>query len=366
VKQTIAALGALLLLATGCGSSGKSTSASSSTNSPTSIGSAKKDTTVTLLTHDAFAASKEVLADFTAQTGYKVKLVQPGDAGVVVNQAILTKDHPVADALFGVDNTFLTRALDAGIFEPYTPAAENTIETGVYTDPGHRVVPIDQGDVCLNYDLTYFSKDGHPTAPTSFADLIDPRYKNLTVVENASTSSPGFAFVLATVAANGSDTSAWHAYWRKLRANGVRVVNDWTEAYETDFTAGGGNGDRPIVVSYASSPPADVVFSSPKRESPRVGVVTSTCFLQYEFAGVLAHAKNPDGARALIDFMLSLRFQNDMPLQMYVNPVVTGAQLPPVYAKWAVVPPHAYSIDPQTIGDNRDAYIKEWTDIVIR
>jgi thiamine transport system substrate-binding protein len=357
MKRTIAALGALALLATACGSS------RSNSNSESGSRGGKNPKTVTLLTHDAFAASKDVLADFTAQTGYTVKLVQPGDAGVVVNQAILTKDHPLADALFGVDNTFLTRALDAGIFQPYTPAGASTIAPGVYTDPQHRVVPIDQGDVCLNYDLTYFGKHGHPPAPKTFDDLVDPRYKNLTVVENASTSSPGFAFVLGTIAAKGA---AWEQYWHKLRANGVRVVNDWTEAYETDFTAGGGNGDRPIVVSYASSPPADVVFSSPKRETPRVGVVPSTCFVQYEFAGVLEHAKNSAGARAFIDFMLSRRFQEDMPLQMYVNPVVTGATLPDVYSKWTVVPTHPYSMDPQAIGAKRDEYIKEWTDIVVR
>jgi thiamine transport system substrate-binding protein len=326
-------------------------------------GGTKKSDTVTLVTHDAFAASKDVLAEFTKQTGYKIKLVQPGDAGVLVNQAILRKGNPLGDVLFGVDNTFLTRALDAKLFEPYAPPGV-TFRPGVSVDDQHRVTPVDRGDVCIDYDKSWFDRKRRPPAPTELSDLTDARYKNLAVVENPATSSPGLAFLLATIAEFGDP--GWKDYWRRVRANGVRVVNNWTEAYETDFTAGGGPGDRPIVVSYASSPPADVVFSEPHRNRPRVGVVESSCFRQFEFAGVLRGARNRAGARALIDFMVSRRFQEDMPLQMYVDPVVAGAKRPPVYKKWAVEPRHPYTIDPQTIGGGRDTWIKEWTDIVVR
>jgi thiamine transport system substrate-binding protein len=319
--------------------------------------------TVTLVTHDAFAASKDVLAEFTKRTGYNIKLVQPGDAGVTVNQAILRKGNPLGDVLFGVDNTFLTRALDANLFDPYAVPGVS-FERGVPVDADHRVTPVDEGDVCVDYDASWFGRDGHPPAPKRLADLADPRYKNLTVVESAATSSPGLAFLLATISEYGAN--GWQDYWRKLRANGVRVVDGWTQAYETDFTAGGGPGDRPIVVSYASSPPADVVASEPHRDRPRVSVVESSCFQQYEFAGVLRGARNPAGARAFVDFLVSRRFQEDMPLQMYVNPVIVGATLPPVYAKWSVTPPNPYTMDPQAIGDGRDSWIKEWTNIVVR
>jgi len=352
----------LIACTTACGSSGGTKNGAPSSGATNTV-TTKKSGTVRLLTHNAFAASKEVLADFTKQTGYQIKLVQPGDAGVMVNQAILTKDNPLGDVMFGVDNTFLTRALDAKLFDPYAVQGVSFL-SGMPVDADHRVTPVDQGDVCLNYDMSWFGRSGRPPKPSKLADLIAPRYKNLTVVENPATSSPGLAFLLATI----SDLSpkGWQDYWRKLRANGVRVVNDWTAAYETDFTAGGGPGDRPIVVSYASSPPADVVFSSPHRDIPRVGVVESSCFLQYEFAGVLHGARNPAGARALVYFLVSRRFQEDMPLQMYVNPVIAGATLPPVYAKWAVMPPHPFTMDPQTIGNGRDAWIKEWTSIVVR
>jgi thiamine transport system substrate-binding protein len=348
---------ALALLAAACSSSSKT----SSTGTPTTNRGA---TTVRLLTHDSFAASKSVLADFTKQTGYKVKLVQPGDAGVMVNQAILRKSHPIADALYGVDNTFLSRALDAGIFDEYTAKGLDQVPADDQLDAQHRVTPIDVGMVCVDYDTTWFGHDGHPPAPTNFGDLTDPRYKNLTVVENAATSSPGLAFLLATIKAQGDN--GWQDYWRKLRANGVRVVDSWTSAYESDFTAGGGNGDRPIVVSYSSDPAADIEFSDPHRDTPHVGVVDSTCFRQVEFAGVLRGASNTPGAQALVDFLLARKFQEDLPLQMYVRPVNPEATLPAVFAKWAADPKAPYTMDPQTIGAHRDEWINQWTDLVVR
>ncbi len=165
------------------------------------------------------------------------------------------------------------------------------------------MTPIDESDVCVDFDKSWFGHDGRPPAPASLDDLVDSRYKGLTVVENASTSSPGLAFLLATIAAKGEN--GWSGYWSALKRNGVRVVDDWTAAYETDFTAGGGSGDRPIVVSYGSDAAADVVGSSPHRDTPKVGVIASTCFRQMEFAGVLHGAHNVPGAQALVDFMLT-------------------------------------------------------------
>jgi thiamine transport system substrate-binding protein len=360
VKRVLVAITAAVALAAACSSSGKPGNASSNSTATTV---APRITTVRLLTHSSFAVSKDVLAAFTAQTGYKVKIVQQGDAGVMVNAAILRKNDPVADALFGVDNTFLTRALDAGIFDPYVARDVDALPAALQVDPQHRVTPIDESDVCVDYDTSWFGNDGRPPAPTSLDDLVDARYKNLVVVENAATSSPGLAFLLATIAAKGE--SGWNAYWTALRRNGVRVDDDWTQAYESDFTAGGGNGDRPIVVSYGSDPAADVVGSSPHRDTPKIAVIASTCFRQMEFAGVLHGAHNVPGAQALVDFMLTRRFQQDMPLQMYVNPVVPGSVLPPAFAKWEVIPSKPYSIDPATISAKRNDWIKEWTNLVV-
>ena len=353
-------LAAIALLAAACGSSDKP--AATDTTTPTTE---KFEKDVVLMTHDSFAVSKPVLAAFEQQTGYDVKVLKSGDAGEAVSKAILTREHPVADAFFGIDNTFLTKALDADLFEPYTAKGLDGVRADLLdADPEHRVTPIDHANVCINDDRAWFGKDGRPAPPESLDDLVKPEYRNLLVVENPVSSSPGLAFLLATIAAYGDD--GWQDYWQQLRDNGVRVVDGWEEAYYTDFTAGGGGGDRPLVVSYATDPAADVVFSDGKKQTPTVGVVDGTCFAQSEFAGVLANAGNASGARALIDFMLTEKFQADIPLQMYVYPAVTGTPLPTVFRDFAPPPDESFSMTPEQIGENRRAWQDEWTDIVLR
>jgi thiamine transport system substrate-binding protein len=346
------------LLSTACGSSTKSGTQS------TTPATRKFDKTVVLMSHDSFTASKPVLAAFTEQTGYQVKVLKSGDAGEAVGKAIAVQDHPVADAFFGVDNTLLTKALDADLFQPYDAPGLAHVPATYQLDAQHRVTPIDHADVCVDADKGWFGQDGHPPLPRSLADLAKPAYKKLLVVEDPASSSPGLAFLLATIAA--SSKTGWQDYWRSLRENGVRVVDGWETAYYTDFTAGGGSGDRPLVVSYATDPAADVVFSGGKKTTPTIGVVPGTCFAQTEFAAVLTNAKNPAGARALIDFMLTRRFQRDMPLQMYVYPVVDGTPLPEVFTKFVVLPPNPFTMTPEEIGANRKAWLDEWTQIVLQ
>jgi thiamine transport system substrate-binding protein len=341
--------------AAGCGSSGsKGTSKPSSTTTPSK--------TVVLMTYDSFAVAKPVLAAFTRATGFKVKVLRSGDAGALVSTAVQVKDRPVADALFGVDNTFLTRALDEGLFDPYTAKGLAGVPEKLQLDSEHRVTPIDSGEVCVNDDLAWFGHDGHPPAPTSLADLTKPEYKKLLVVENPATASPGLAFLLTTISVYGD---RWQQYWKDLRSNGVRVVEGWDQAYESDFTASGSSGDRPLVVSYGSDPAADVVFSDGKKTTPTVGVVPGTCFHQVEFAGVLHRAKNPAGAQALVDFMLTPQYQEGVPLQMYVYPAVTGTKLPAVFTQFAPQP-KAYSLGAEEIGAHRTDWINEWTQIVLQ
>ena len=344
-------LAVAVMSAAACGSS-KSSSGSSGPQ------------TVTLLTHDSFAVSKPVLAAFTAKTGIRVKIDRSsGDAGSALSQAILTKDHPIADAFYGLDNTFLSRALDAGIFEQWSAAGLDLVPKALQLDPSHRVTPIDYADVCVNYDKAWFASRNR-VAPKTLADLVAPAYRDLTVVEKPSTSSTGLAFLLATVVRYGDP--GWHDYWKRLRANGVLVQPGWQQAYEGSFTAGGGSGTRPIVVSYASSPPADVVYSSPKKSTPSIGVVADGCFRQVEFVGILKGTRHRDAAGRLVNFLLSLPFQQDMPLQMFAFPARTDARLPTVFEKWAYRPDHPLAIDPATIASHRDAWIDEWTNIVLR
>lgn len=320
--------------------------------------------TIRLLTHDSFAVSDGILEAFTKETGIKVELLQGGDAGSVVNQAILTKGNPQADVLFGIDSSFLSRAVDADLFVPHEAKGLDQVAPTLRFDSTFRVTPIDYGDVCINYDKDYFA-DHHLAVPTTFDDLVDPAYKDLLVVENPATSSPGLAFLLATVAQYGA--RGWTTWWTKASANGVRVVDGWEQAYNDTFSGGGSStGDRPLVVSYASSPPAEVVYADPPVTEAPTGVVEATCLRQIEGAGILRGTKHEKEAGELIDFLLSPAFQADMPLQMFVFPARSDVDLPPVFVDHAARPAHVLEVDPVDISAHRDAWIDAWTDLVMR
>lgn len=347
-----------------------SSSATAASGTPTPSGSPAltpgAPTELVLLTHDSFALTDTVIQTFEGDHNATLKVLKAGDAGSMVNQAILSKGHPLADVLYGIDNTFLSRALTAGIFDPYQSPAAATVPATFKLDPQGRVTPVDYGDVCLNIDRSVFAA-ARPPAPTGLADLTGAPYRGMLVVENPATSSTGLAFMLATVAQFGeSGAYTWLDYWKDLRANDVKVDASWNDAYETDFSAGAGKGDRPIVVSYASSPPAEVYFApTPPAEAPTAAILDG-CFRQIEFVGVLAGAAQPELARAFVDFMLSGAVQRDIPLQMFVFPVVRGTPLPDVFTKYAKVPPEPLTVEPATIAANRDRWIQEWTATALR
>lgn len=319
---------------------------------------------VTLVTHDSFALSDGILADFTARTGYTVTVVQPGDAGTLVNQLVLTKDAPLGDVTFGIDNTFASRALDEGVVVAPSPAptAAAVKDGEQYRVPGDTagaLVPVDVGDVCVNVDHQWFAAKGL-AEPTSLDDLTKPEYEDLFVTPSPVTSSPGFAFLLATIGKYGAD--GWKDYWTALKGNGVKVDEGWTDAYEVDFTAGGGDGTFPIVLSYSSSPPYTVPEGGTE---PTTGALLDTCFRQVEYAGVLAGAKNPAGAAAFVDFLLSDEVQADIPTSMYVYPVSSSVTVPEDWAQWAPLAEHPFEVPAADIAKNRSDWLQQWSDVVL-
>jgi thiamine transport system substrate-binding protein len=315
--------------------------------------------TVRLVTHDSFAVSDGVFDQFTAQTGYSVETIPAGDAGSVVNQLILTKDNPIGDAVFGVDNAFASRALDEGILAPLPPDAMAPGAQEYGADGGEQLAPIDYSDVCVNIDREWFAEAGRPE-PVTLEDLAAPEYRDLLVVENPATSSPGLAFLLATVAAFGED--GWRDYWARLVDGGVRVVDGWSDAYYVDFSGPSSEGDRPLVVSYASSPPSEVPEGA--TEAP-TAALAQTCFRQVEYAGVLAGADNPEGAAALVEFLGSKAFQEDVPGSMWVYPVRSDASIPEAWERFAPLGGEPWDVPAQQIAENRERWIEEWTATVI-
>ena len=330
----------------------------------TATPSSTEPQTITVMTHDSFSVSEEVVKSFEEANNAKVVFLQSGDAGSVLNRAILTKDAPLADVLFGVDNTFLSRALEGDIFEAYESPALSAIPDRFKLDPSHRASPVDYGDVCVNYDKAYFPEN-NLTVPQSLEDLAKPEYEGLLVVENPATSSTGLAFLLATVAHFGE---SFTEYWQALKDNGVVVVDGWETAYYTNFSGSSGNGPQPIVVSYGSSPAAEVIFAeTPPEDAPTASIVgPDTCFRQVEFAGILKGTRQRALAEKFVDFMLSQQFQEDVPLQMFVYPVLPEAALPDEFTKYAQAPEQVAALPPEEIADNRDTWIQAWIDVMMQ
>jgi thiamine transport system substrate-binding protein len=376
----ILALGGLVLAACGDDSSGDeaegpATTGTATTGGPTTSGTATtggpattsaattagQGVTVTLVTHDSFAVTEELLTDFETRTGITIEVLAMGDAGQMVSQLILTKDDPLGDVVFGIDNTLMSRALDEGLFVAYESPLLGEIADDLELDPEHRLLPVDRGDVCLNYDVAYFEENGLEV-PSGLAELTDPAYEGLLVVENPATSSPGLAFLLATVAEFGDD--GWKSYWEDLAANDVAVQPGWEEAYYGDFTVAGG-GDRPLVVSYASSPPAEVIFADPPVDEAPTGVIAESCFGQIEFTGILDGTDEPEAAQQVVDFLLSREVQEDIPLNMFVFPANETASLPPEFVEHTVIPDDPLTLEADVIDENRETWIEEWNEIVV-
>lgn len=355
MKRTISCIAAALGLAfaaSGCSLSGGDDSggATSTDGGPSRV---------VLVTHDSFALPKPLIAAWQTRTGYRLVVRRAGDAGALTNKLVLTKNRPIGDVAFGVDNTFASRALDAGVFEKTD--AEIPVGAGPFQLPGAdgRIVPVDDANVCVNVDTAWFAaRNRRP--PATFDDLTKPAYRSLFVTPGAPTSSPGMAFFLATVARYGD---GWKGYWGRLMANGAKVTSGWSDAYEVDFTAGGGGGSRPVVVSYDSSP-AFTVSKDGTRSTTKA--LLDTCFRQVEYVGALAGARNPEGARAVIDMLLSPEAQAALPISMYVFPVRDGVALPREWAAFAKQPARPAALPPDTITANRETWLREWTDVTSR
>lgn len=318
---------------------------------------------LTVMTHDSFSISEAVIEAFETEHDVEVQFLKSGDTGTAVNRAVLARDNPLADVFYGVDNTFLSRALEEDIFQSYDSPILPQIPDVFKLDSENRAIPVDFGDVCLNYDVAYLA-DLNLRPPQNLEDLLDENYRGLLAVENPATSSPGLAFLLATVGHFGEDN--YLEYWAGLVENDVLVVNDWETTYYAEFTRYGGS--RPIVVSYGSSPPFEVIFAEEPIDEPPTAVVVGdgACFRQIEFVGILRGTQNRRLAELWIDFMLSTTFQEDLPLQMFVFPVNPQAQLDPTFVSFLAVPEKPAYVSPADIAANREIWIDAWTETVLR
>lgn len=328
----------------GCGSTPKSTSGTKQ---------------VIVEVHDAWAMSQSVLDDFTKQTGYTVKIITSDGVAQLADQVALDAGRPQGDVVYGLDNSYAGRAVSAGALADYT-ASNQPAESRRYALAGaaaHQLTATDYGDVCVNADNTWFAAH-HLAIPQTFDDLLKPEYKNMLAIPAASSSSTGLAWLIGTISAKGD---GWQTYWKALLKNGAKVDSGWTQAYQGDFTGGGGKGTYPLVISYSTSPP----YTIPQgKTEPTTSALLNTCFRQVEYVGVLKGAKNEAGAKAFVDFMVGKELQQAIPENMYMDPVNTDATLPALWQQWAPLSKTPWPMPQAEIDSHRDSWVSQWRDLV--
>lgn len=334
--------------------------ATNDTDTPTPT--TRSPITLRLIAHDSFTPSEGIFDQFTQETGIRVEIVRSADAGTLVTKAVLASGNPEADVLWGVDNTLLSRALDAEVFVPYETVHRNDLDPqAVALAPNGEVTPVDSGDVCINYDRAWFAERSI-APPLTLQALTSSTYRDLLVTSNPLSSSPGMAFLLATIAEFGDE---WETWWRRMSDNGVLVVESWSDAYYGHFTAAS-DGTRPLVVSYATSPPAEVIFADPRPSEAPTAVAALTCFRQYEFVGILRGTKHEAAAGLLIDFLVSRTFQEDLPLTQFVWPINTTATVPEEFLAHSLRPANPLTIEPSVIAARRAQWLDRFSDIMLR
>lgn len=336
------ALVACAALLTGCGSS-----------------SSARSKEVIVQVHDAWAMPQSVLNEFTKETGYKVKIITNDGVAQLADKVALKAGSPDGDVVYGLDNSYAGRAVNAGALAEYTPAKQPSESRQYALDGvgGKELTATDFGDVCVNADTTWFAKK-HLALPSTFDDLVKPQYKGLLAIPAASQSSTGLAWLLGTISAKGS---AWQSYWQALLKNGAKVDSGWTQAYNGDFTQGGGKGTYPLVVSYSTSPP----YTIPSGKTvPTTIALLNTCFRQVEYVGVLKGAPNEAGAKAFVNFMVGKQIQGAIPENMYMDPVRTDVSVPTLWEKWAPLSKNPWPMSQTEIAANRDTWVSQWRDLV--
>jgi thiamine transport system substrate-binding protein len=304
--------------------------------------------------YDSFVAewgpAPLVVPKFEAVHGVKVEVISVGDAGQVLNRAILEKDDPKADIVVGIDNNMLSRALEEGVLQPYRSPNLDAIPRWLIFDDSHSVTPFDYG-----YFAFVFDSEALENPPSSLEELTDPRFRRRIIVQDPRTSSPGLGLLLWTVAVYGEQ---YLEFWHRLEPNLLTITDGWDTAYGM-FTS----GEAPMVLSYTTSP----AYHAEHEQTDRFQALLfdEGHYLQVEGMGILRGAPHPAAARKFIDFILTEAFQSEIPLTNWMYPVHPEVATPDSF-RFAPKPDRSLQLQAEEIRVNRDRWIGAWVKQVSR
>ena len=312
-----------------------------------------------VLTHSSFAVPKPLLAQFEKDAGVKLSIAKAGDAGEMLNKLILTRANPIADVVFGIDNALAPKAVAANVLDAYTGPAAKAAANAPLAAP---LVPVDYGYVTVNYDKAWFAKSGM-ALPKTLEELAQPAYAKLLVVQNPATSSPGNAFLLATIGALGEEKA--FDWWARMRSGGMKGAKCWTEAYYTDFSRNGGK--YPLVISYATSPAAELFYAKDKPSEPPTASLSlpGGVFRQVEGVALVKGGTQRVAAEKFIEFLRSPAVQQQMQTEMWMYPAASGTARAEVM-KFAPEPTAFDTPGEQDIAAKDGQWVARWTKVVLK
>lgn len=308
---------------------------------------------LTVYTYSSFPVSlvENIKDHFLKKYQIKVDFRAFSDTGPIFNQLLQEKRKPQADLVIGLDNNYFIKAIGHDLFQSYKPKAAAKIRPELVFDPQYRMIPFDYGYVVFNYDRERLGK-----VPKTHQDLLDPYYKGKIIIENPLTSSPGQVFLLTTIALYGED--GYLDYWRQLKKNLLTITPGWDEAYGM-YTA----GEAPLVLSYGTSPVYHFLYD--KTERYQALVLDDAAYAQIEGMGIVKGAANPEGARQLVDYLLSPEFQSLIPESQFMYPVTTDAKLPESF-KVAAKAERFLNLPLDQVAAKLDRWLADWEKVISR
>ena len=310
------------------------------------------ETDLTIYAYDSFVSEwgpgPKIFPVFEKKYGIKLSVISAGDAGQVLQRAIIEKDNVKADLLIGIDNNLLARAIAENILSPYKSKNLDKIPEELVFDKTNRVTPFDYGYFSIIYDS---EKILNP--PASLDDLLKPEYADSLILMDPRTSSPGLGFMLWTKVAFGNN---FGEYWKNLMPSVLTITDGWDSGYGL-FT----EGEAPMVLSYTTSPAYHAEYENTERY--RAAIFPAGHYMQIEGMGIVKGAKNRKVAEEFIDFILENEFQNEIPLTNWMYPVRTDLTLPDSF-NMAPKPEISLMISPEEIDIHLSEWIEEWINAV--
>ncbi|MBI4043074.1 MAG: thiamine ABC transporter substrate-binding protein [Deltaproteobacteria bacterium] len=286
----------------------------------------------------------KVIPPFEKECHCKVRVVGTEDTGAMLNRLLLEGEKTKADVVIGIDNSLAHKALDGNLLLAYQPAGLSNVPEELLFDKSFRLIPFDYSYYAIIYD-----SEKLPNPPRSLRELANPLYRRKIILEDPRTSTPGLGFLLWSVGVFGEK---YLEFWHSLKPNILTISPGWDMAYGM-FT----KGEAPMVLSYITSPAYHRIHE--KSERYKAALFSEGHYLQIEGAGIVASTDQLELARKFIDYLLSVSFQQYVPLHNYMFPVNRKTPLPEAFTKLPM-PKKTILLPPEQVRQSLDRWFQEW------